>query len=164
MRVQQCWSDLRRAEGRLLRHPSFYKPTCIRSVSTFRAAQETCLKRSFTLKPSTSLPCLLTTQTLTDLISLRSRSRKSTKSDAGNTTCAHRRNAPNILIEIEDKSAYSLGYLIYFFEFACGVSGYVLGVNPFNQPGVEDYKKNMFALLGKPGYEEQKITLEARLK
>ena len=73
-------------------------------------------------------------------------------------------NAPNILIEIEDKSAYSLGYLIYFFEFACGVSGYVLGVNPFNQPGVEDYKKNMFALLGKPGYEEQKITLEARLK
>ena len=72
--------------------------------------------------------------------------------------------APNILIEIEEKNEYCLGYLLYFFEFACGVSGYVLGVNPFNQPGVEDYKKNMFALLGKPGYEEQKKALEARLK
>ncbi|MBE6597007.1 MAG: glucose-6-phosphate isomerase [Ruminococcaceae bacterium] len=71
---------------------------------------------------------------------------------------------PNILIELEDRSAYSLGYLLYFFEFACGVSGYVLGVNPFNQPGVEAYKKNMFALLGKPGYEEQKAELERRLK
>ena len=70
---------------------------------------------------------------------------------------------PNILIEVADKSAYSLGALIYFFEFACGVSGYILGVNPFNQPGVEEYKKNMFALLGKPGYEEQKKALEARL-
>ena len=72
--------------------------------------------------------------------------------------------APNILIEIEEKNEYCLGYLLYFFEFACGVSGYVLGVNPFNQPGVEAYKKNMFALLGKPGYEEQKKALEARLK
>ena len=71
--------------------------------------------------------------------------------------------APNILIEVADKSAYSLGYLLYFFEFACGVSGYVLGVNPFNQPGVEAYKKNMFALLGKPGYEAEKAALEARL-
>ncbi len=71
---------------------------------------------------------------------------------------------PNLLIELEDKSAYSLGHLLYFFEFACGVSGYMLGVNPFNQPGVEAYKKNMFALLGKPGYEEQKQALEARLK
>jgi len=71
---------------------------------------------------------------------------------------------PNILVELADKSEYSLGYLIYFFEFACGVSGYVLGVNPFNQPGVEAYKKNMFALLGKPRYEEQKKTLEERLK
>ena len=71
--------------------------------------------------------------------------------------------APNILIEVADKSAYSLGYLLYFFEFACGVSGYVLGVNPFNQPGVEAYKKNMFALLGKPGYEAEKTALEARL-
>ena len=71
---------------------------------------------------------------------------------------------PNILLELADKSAYTLGYLLYFFEFACGVSGYMLGVNPFNQPGVEAYKKNMFALLGKPGYEEQKAALEARLK
>lgn len=72
--------------------------------------------------------------------------------------------APNILIEIDNKNEYSLGYLLYFFEYACGVSGYVLGVNPFNQPGVEAYKKNMFALLGKPGYEEQKKILEERLK
>ena len=71
---------------------------------------------------------------------------------------------PNMLIEIDERDAYSLGYLFYFFEFACGVSGYVLGVNPFNQPGVEAYKKNMFALLGKPGYEAQKAELEARLK
>ena len=71
--------------------------------------------------------------------------------------------APNILIEVADKSAYSLGYLLYFFEFACGVSGYVLGVNPFNQPGVESYKSNMFALLGKPGYEGARAELEAKL-
>ena len=71
---------------------------------------------------------------------------------------------PNIVIELKDRSAYSVGHLLYFFEFACGVSGYTLGVNPFNQPGVEAYKKNMFALLGKPGYEEQKKALEARLK
>ena len=71
---------------------------------------------------------------------------------------------PNILIEIDERNEYSLGHLIYFFEFACGVSGYVLGVNPFNQPGVEAYKKNMFALLGKPGYEDQKKKLEERLK
>ncbi len=72
--------------------------------------------------------------------------------------------APNILIELANKDEYSLGYLLYFFEFACGVSGYVLGVNPFNQPGVEEYKKNMFALLGKPGYEDQRAALESRLK
>ena len=62
-----------------------------------------------------------------------------------------------------DIAAYSLGELIYFFEKACGISGYLLAVNPFNQPGVEAYKKNMFALLGKPGYEDQKAALEARL-
>ena len=72
--------------------------------------------------------------------------------------------APNILIEIAQKNEYCLGYLLYFFEFACGVSGYALGVNPFNQPGVEAYKKNMFALLGKPGFEDRKAELEARLK
>jgi len=71
---------------------------------------------------------------------------------------------PNILIELEDRSAYSFGYLVYFFELACAVSGYMLGVNPFNQPGVEAYKKNMFALLGKLGYEDMKKELEARIK
>ncbi len=71
---------------------------------------------------------------------------------------------PNILIEMKDRSAYSLGYIFYFFELACGISGYMLGVNPFNQPGVEEYKKNMFALLGKPGYEEMKAALEEKLK
>ena len=71
---------------------------------------------------------------------------------------------PNILLEVEDMSETELGYLIYFFEKACAVSGYMLGVNPFNQPGVESYKKNMFALLGKPGYEAQKEALEKRLK
>ena len=61
---------------------------------------------------------------------------------------------PNILIELENREAYSFGYLVYFFEIGCAISGYMLGVNPFDQPGVEAYKKNMFALLGKPGYEE----------
>jgi len=70
---------------------------------------------------------------------------------------------PNILLELEDKSARSTGYLIYFFELACAISGYMLGINPFNQPGVEAYKKNMFALLGKPGYEKEKEALEERL-
>ena len=70
---------------------------------------------------------------------------------------------PNILIEMSDRSEESLGELIYFFELACAISGYLLGVNPFNQPGVEAYKKNMFALLGKPGYEDMKAALEARL-
>lgn len=70
---------------------------------------------------------------------------------------------PNILIEIDKADAYHFGYLAYFFEKACGLSGYLLGVNPFNQPGVESYKKNMFALLGKPGFEEEKKVLEARI-
>ena len=71
---------------------------------------------------------------------------------------------PNILFEMRDRSAFSLGYLFYFFELACTISGYMLGVNPFNQPGVESYKKNMFALLGKPGYVEMKAALEEKLK
>jgi len=71
---------------------------------------------------------------------------------------------PNIIINIDKADEYNLGYLIYFFELACGLSGYTLGVNPFNQPGVEAYKKNMFALLGKPGYENEKAKLEERLK
>ena len=69
----------------------------------------------------------------------------------------------NIIIVNEDMTEKSLGYLIYFFEKACAVSGYVLGINPFDQPGVESYKKNMFALLGKPGYENEKEVLEERL-
>jgi glucose-6-phosphate isomerase len=70
---------------------------------------------------------------------------------------------PNIVLEIDDRSAHSLGYLIYFFELACAVDGYMLGVNPFDQPGVEAYKKNMFALLDKPGYEEESKAIKARL-
>ena len=70
---------------------------------------------------------------------------------------------PNLCIKVPEKDEFSLGQLFYFFEFACGVSGYMLGVNPFNQPGVESYKKNMFALLGKPGYEDMREALLARL-
>ena len=70
---------------------------------------------------------------------------------------------PNLVLHVPDFSEDSLGQLIYFFEKACAISGYMLGVNPFDQPGVESYKKNMFALLGKPGYEDQKAELEARL-
>lgn len=69
----------------------------------------------------------------------------------------------NLIVEIDKLDEVNLGYLIYFFEKACAVSGYILGVNPFNQPGVESYKKNMFALLGKPGYESQKESLEKQL-
>ncbi len=80
------------------------------------------------------------------------------------TVLAHTEGGvPNIMIEMDDTTEESLGYLIYFFEKACAVSGYVLGVNPFNQPGVESYKSNMFALLGKPGYEGAKAALEAKL-
>ena len=72
-------------------------------------------------------------------------------------------NVPNIVIDVEDRSAYTFGNLVYFFEYACAVSGYTLGVNPFNQPGVESYKKNMFALLGKDGYEELRAELNKRM-
>ena len=71
---------------------------------------------------------------------------------------------PNLILKIKALDEYTLGQLVYFFEKACGISGYILGVNPFNQPGVESYKKNMFALLGKPGYEADKEALEKRLK
>ena len=71
---------------------------------------------------------------------------------------------PNILISIERLDAYNYGQLIYFFEKACGISGQLLGVNAFNQPGVEAYKKNMFALLEKPGYEEATKAIKARLE
>lgn len=71
---------------------------------------------------------------------------------------------PNLVIEISDRSEETFGQLVYFFEYACAVSGYLLGVNPFNQPGVEAYKNNMYALLGKPGYEDKKAALEERMK
>ncbi|MEG0546834.1 MAG: glucose-6-phosphate isomerase [Oscillospiraceae bacterium] len=70
---------------------------------------------------------------------------------------------PNVVLELPKMDEYEFGYLVYFFEKACAISGYILGVNPFNQPGVESYKKNMFALLGKPGYESQKAELLKRL-
>ncbi|MCP8969821.1 glucose-6-phosphate isomerase [Ectobacillus ponti] len=71
---------------------------------------------------------------------------------------------PNLVVNVPQLDEYTFGYLVYFFEKACAMSGYLLGVNPFDQPGVEAYKKNMFALLGKPGFEELKAQLEARLK
>jgi glucose-6-phosphate isomerase len=70
---------------------------------------------------------------------------------------------PNIGIKIDRPCAYSFGELCYFFEFACGLSGYLLGVNPFDQPGVEAYKQNMYALIGKPGFETKRAELEKRL-
>lgn len=83
----------------------------------------------------------------------------------GGTFLAHvDGGVPTMVLEIDKRDAYNFGQIVYFFEKALGVSGYMLGVNPFDQPGVEAYKKNMFALLGKPGYEEQKAALEARLK
>ena len=86
------------------------------------------------------------------------------KSAMNGTILAHTDgNVPNTVVNIPEVNEYYLGQLFYFFEFACGVSGYTLGVNPFNQPGVESYKKNMFALLGKPGFEELSAQLNARL-
>ncbi len=86
------------------------------------------------------------------------------KSAMNGTMLAHTDgNVPNLVVKIPKQDEFSLGQLFYFFEFACGVSGYILGVNPFNQPGVESYKKNMFALLGKPGYEKEREELLKRL-
>jgi len=80
------------------------------------------------------------------------------------TVLAHTEGGtPNIVLEVPELNEYELGYMIYFFEKGCAISGYMLGVNPFDQPGVESYKKNMFALLGKPGYEDRKAELEAKL-
>ena len=70
---------------------------------------------------------------------------------------------PNMILEVSRRDEFTLGELIYFFELACAISGYLLAVNPFDQPGVESYKKNMFALLGKPGYEEMRESLQKRL-
>lgn len=81
------------------------------------------------------------------------------------TVLAHTEGGvPNVVLELPAITEAEMGYMIYFFEKACGLSGYLLGVNPFNQPGVESYKRNMFALLGKPGYEDMKAELEAKLK
>ena len=86
------------------------------------------------------------------------------KSAMNGTILAHTDgNVPNLMVKIPKQDEFYLGQLFYFFEFACGVSGYTLGVNPFNQPGVESYKKNMFALLGKPGYEKEREELLKRL-
>ena len=86
------------------------------------------------------------------------------KSAMNGTILAHTDGqVPNLLVKVPEVNEFYLGQLFYFFEFACGVSGYLLGVNPFNQPGVESYKKNMFALLGKPGYESQREELLKRL-
>ena len=71
---------------------------------------------------------------------------------------------PNMRVSVPKLNEYYLGQLIYFFEKACGISGYLFEINPFNQPGVEAYKKNMFALLNKPGYEEETKAIQARLK
>lgn len=86
------------------------------------------------------------------------------KSAMNGTLLAHTDGqVPNLIVRIPEQSPYALGQLFYFFEFACAVSGYILGVNPFNQPGVESYKANMFALLGKPGYESAREELLKRL-
>ena len=86
------------------------------------------------------------------------------KSAMNGTILAHTDgNVPNLMVKIPEQNEFYLGELFYFFEFAVGISGYVLGVNPFNQPGVESYKKNMFALLGKPGYEDEREALIKRL-
>ena len=87
------------------------------------------------------------------------------KSAMNGTILAHTDgNVPNLLVSVPKQNEFYLGELFYMYEFACGVSGYILGVNPFNQPGVESYKKNMFALLGKPGYEDMTAELNSRLQ
>lgn len=86
------------------------------------------------------------------------------KSAMNGTRLAHTDgNVPNLLVNVPEQNEFYLGELFYFYEFACGISGYVLGVNPFDQPGVESYKRNMFALLGKPGYEKEREELLKRL-
>ena len=86
-----------------------------------------------------------------------------TKAFEGTLLAHNDGGVPNIVITLPELNEETLGYIIYFFELSCAMSGYQLGVNPFNQPGVEAYKQNMFALLGKKGYEEQKEQLEKRL-
>ncbi len=86
------------------------------------------------------------------------------KSAMNGTLLAHTDgNVPNLMVNVPEQNEFYLGQLFYFFEFACGISGYISGVNPFDQPGVESYKKNMFALLGRPGYEKEREELLKRL-
>ena len=85
------------------------------------------------------------------------------KAFAGTLLAHTEGGVPNLILECGERNEETLGELIYFFEYACGLSGYLLDVNPFDQPGVEGYKSNMFALLGKPGYETRRAELEARL-
>lgn len=85
------------------------------------------------------------------------------KAEAATILAHYDGGVPNIILDFDKKDAYNFGYAVYFFEYACGISGYILGVNPFDQPGVEAYKKNMYALLGKPGYEEMGKELEKRI-
>ena len=86
-----------------------------------------------------------------------------TKAFEGTILAHNEGGVPNIVLEIPKADEYEFGYLVYFFEKACAISGYILGINPFNQPGVEGYKKNMFALLGKPGYEDMQAELLKKL-
>ena len=86
------------------------------------------------------------------------------KQAAKGTELAHTDGGvPQLVVKVPALNAYHFGEMVYFFEKACGISGYILGVNPFDQPGVEAYKKNMFALLGKPGYEDMKKELDERI-
>ena len=86
------------------------------------------------------------------------------KAFEGTLLAHHDGGVPNLVLKIPELNPYYFGKLVYFFEKACGISGYLMGINPFDQPGVEAYKKNMFALLGKPGFEKEKAELEARLR
>ncbi len=91
-------------------------------------------------------------------------SQVNTKAFEGTVLAHNEGGVPNLILEIPEANEYEFGYMVYFFEKACAISGYILGINPFNQPGVEAYKKNMFALLGKPGYEEMQAELLEKLK
>jgi len=91
-------------------------------------------------------------------------SQVNTKAFEGTILAHNEGGVPNLIIEVPEANEFEFGYMVYFFEKACAISGYVLGINPFNQPGVEAYKKNMFALLGKPGYEDRQAELLEKLK
>ena len=139
--------------------------TCTHLVSSFRTAQNLCLRQLCTSRHQrATCSWSLTRIILTDLNFLTNQNMSVVNEKAYHTILAHTEGGvPNIVIDVDKLDEENLGEMIYFFEKACAISGYMLGVNPFNQPGVESYKKNMFALLGKPGYESQKAELEAKL-